>query len=117
MQNKAIELIKSQQSKFQEDDLEYGIAELMMDMCNTEPQAAELFIQDLEKVDMSIDKCARHLEDYARKNKRGNSYGMGDRAARRIIREFFGIPQPSEQQDTHSGNHARGNVLDLFDLI
>ena len=111
MQNKAIELIKSQQSKHQEDDPEYGIAELMLDMCNTEPQAAELFAQDLEKADMSLDKCARHLEDYARKNKRGNSYGMGDSVAR----EFYGIT--GEQQAAHSGNHARGNVLDLFDLI
>lgn len=117
MLNKAIELIKSQQSKFQEDDLEYGIAELMLDMCNTEPQAAELFAQDLEKTDMNLEKCVSFIEDYARKNKRGNKYSMGDRAARRLVREFFGIPQPGEQRAAHSGNHTRGNVLDLFDLI
>ena len=72
MQESVIERIQAQQKKYQEDDFEFELAELMMDLCETEPQAAELIAQDIDKQEMTLKKCARHIEDYARKNKKGN---------------------------------------------
>ena len=118
MQESVIERIQAQQKKYQEDDLEYALAELMMDLCETEPQAAELIAQDIDKQEMTLEKCARHMEDYARKNKKGNSYGMNDRKARRIVREFYGIPAPDDKPPapTYSGTTQDG-ILDIMDLI
>lgn len=61
-----------------------------------EPRSAELIAQDLENKDMSITAAEKKIKAFADKNKTGNFSCVTPAEADRILREFYGLPEPAE---------------------
>ena len=92
----AIEKLKEQQSKVPVRSAPWGVAEQLMDICRREPACAELIAQDLDNPDMSIVEAEKKIKAFADKHKSGESSCVGPEDSDRILREFYGLPDPGE---------------------
>lgn len=72
------------------------VGEQLKDICRMEPRSAELIAQDLENKDMSITAAEKKIKAFADKNKTGNFSCVTPAEADRILREFYGLPEPAE---------------------
>ena len=107
------EKIEAQQ-KGKEGTIVYEVGEQLKDICRAEPECAGIVAEDLENPDMSIDKAERHIEAWARKQKRVNGgVGVSGAAADKLLREFYGLPAAS----THPQHQANKDFLDLDDFL
>lgn len=98
MIEKAIEMLREQQSKVKERSAQWMVAEQLMDICRHEPASAELIAQDLENAPMSIVEAEKKIEAFADKHKTGSFSCVTPAEAENILREFYGLPKPGEQE-------------------
>lgn len=102
------------------NSLIWGIGQLLLDIAAQSEGAAEIITQDLDVKGMSLADLAKSMENYARKNKTGNGYFMDDETARRLVREFYKLPDCAEanpQTDAgHEESHASDGQDELLDL-
>lgn len=74
------------------------IGKLLREACRVSPQAAELLEQDLAIPEMSLEKCADALRDYAKKHQSGGCWSCcvigfePDNEAVKVILDFYRIP-------------------------
>lgn len=97
MSEKAIEMLREQQSKVKERSAPWMVAEQLMDICRQEPASAELIAQDLENASMSIVEAEKKIKAFADKHKTGNFSCVTPVEAENILREFYGLPKLGEQ--------------------
>ncbi|MDO4173702.1 MAG: hypothetical protein Q4D42_02960 [Eubacteriales bacterium] len=105
---------------YKEGSLEAGITEMLLNIAGRSPAAAELIAQDLRVKKMSIAAAAKHLTDYARKNKSGNGYYMTPKKAEELLRDFYKIPDVREEPARTLKPEAKkrhGKVVDLLDFL
>ena len=96
MTERAIELLREQQSKVSERSAPWMVAEQLMDICRHEPACAEILAQDLENVGMSITEAEKKIKAFADKHKTGSFACVTPTEAENILREFYGLPKPGE---------------------
>lgn len=90
----AIEKLREQQSKVPERSAPWMVAEQLMDICRREPVCAQLIDQDLDNPDMSVAEAEKKIKAYADGHKTGNFACVTPSEADRILREFYGLPEP-----------------------
>lgn len=90
----ALERIEAQQPA--ERTAVWMVGEQLKDICRREPRSAELVAQDLENEAMSIAECEKKIKAFADKHKTGSFACVIPSEAERIIREFYGLPDPEE---------------------
>lgn len=112
-----IEKIKQAGANYKEGSLEAGIAEMLLTIAKSSMNAAELIAQDLDVKEMNIDAAAKHLTDYARKNKSGSSYYMSPATAEKLLRDFYKIPDVREPKPDIEPKPQRGEIVDLLDFL
>lgn len=104
----ACDLISKQQ-KGKENTAVYGVGEQLKEICSASEKAAEIVVQDLANEDMSISNCEKKIKalaDERHKYSKSNSVYVSPAEAEGIIREFYGLPDPSS-----TGNY--GGCIDL----
>lgn len=119
MLENAIRLIESQQGSEDKSPHRWMLGEQIKDICRRDPAAAELVAQDLENPELSLAKLEQKFDEFAKKGEQRNgSQGSAiilPKQGERLIREFFGIPEPASQAPPAPS--APGKVLSLFDLL
>jgi len=108
--DRAVALLEQQQSKTKARSPQWMVAEQLKDICRREPQSAELVAQDMENPAMSITEAEKRIKAFADEHKTGNFSCVSPLEAERILREFYGLPDPAET--------ARpAGVIDLMDYL
>lgn len=110
-----VDKIREYQKKHKEGSLEFGIAELLIEISEANPKAAEIIITDLEKKEMNLSAAAKRLEEYAKKNKSGNSYAMTNKKAMELLKEFYGLTELETSKEVVK--KAEPDILNLEDLL
>lgn len=88
----ALEKIAAQQPKGRGPV--WMVGEQLKDILRSEPELAELVEQDLDVQEMSIAECEKKIKAFADAHKTGNFSCVIPSEAERIIREFYGLPEP-----------------------
>ena len=120
VQESAIEKLKAQQAKTDEDSPVYVVAEQLMDICRNEPQSAELLDKDLDNPEMSIKRAEVQIKAFVDKiheKKGGNIVALSLAKAEKILREFYGLPERGEKQDLKPASDDDEKPLDLMDFL
>lgn len=112
MTERAISLLREQQSKVPERSAPWMVAEQLMDICRHEPACTEIIAQDLENEGMSITEAEKKIKAFADKHKQNGFSCVTPAEAEDILREFYGLPKPGET--TAVGG---GVSLDLSDFL
>lgn len=102
--------------------LEAGVAALLLQMAKENNTWAELLAQDLDVKEMNLTALAKELTAYARKHKVGGGFFMDDACARKIIMDFYKLPEvdapvePPAMKPEQKPAPSWGSV-DLLDLL
>lgn len=94
MTDRAIASLEEQQAKVAARSPQWMVGEQLKDICLREPRSAELIAQDLENASMSITEAEKKIKAYADGHKTGNFACVTPIEAERILREFYGLPNP-----------------------
>ncbi len=113
--DRAVALLEQQQSEVKDRSPQWMVAEQLKDLCRREPQSAELIAQDLENPAMSITKAEKKIKAFADEHKTGNFSCVTPLKAERILREFYGLPDPSDGSE--AARPAGDKVIDLADFL
>ena len=97
MTERAIQMLREQQSKVKERSAQWMVAEQLMDICRREPASADLIAQDLQNESMSIVEAEKKIKAFADKHKTGSFACVTPIEAENILREVYGLPKPGEQ--------------------
>ena len=123
MLNKAIAAIEQQQEKVKARSAPWMVGEQLKDICRREPRSAELLVQDLEVEKMSITEAEKKIKAFADKNKIGNFACVTPVEADKILREFYGLPEPFEdggaadrREENREGERRNGSARKVIDL-
>lgn len=113
---RAVALLERQQSEVQVRSPQWMVGEQLKDICRHEPQCAELIAQDIENPKMSITEAEKKLKDFAdnHKHKAGTFFCVSPEESDRILREFYGLPNPNGEEETQSSG---AKVLNLADFL
>ena len=95
---RAVALLEEQQAKVPARSPQWMVGEQLKDICRREPHCAELIAQDLENPAMSITEAERKIKAFADGHKTGMFSCVSSAEADRILREFYGLPSPAEEQ-------------------
>lgn len=109
--NNAISKIEAQQ-KDKENTAVWMVGEQLKDICRESAHNADIISTDLENPEMSLEKCERKIEEYARNHKNGNCGCCPPKVADEIIRKFYGIPTAEESAYT-----KKTDLIDLSDFM
>lgn len=104
----ALQKITEKQSKFNESDKRYWIAEQVKDICRENEDNAHHIYNDLDDEQMSIKKIEERIANYAKKH--GGC--CPPQPADKIIREFFGLAEPTEKPA-----EPKNEMIDLADFL
>lgn len=91
---KAIAALEAQQAKVKPRSAQWMAGEQLKEICRREPASAELVAQDLEQPAMSIVEAEKKIKAFADKHKTGSFSCVTPAEAERILREFYGLPEP-----------------------
>ena len=105
------EKIAAQQGK--ERTAVWMVGEQLKEICEREPRAAELVLQDLDIPEMSLANCEKKIKAFADNHKTGNFACVIPSEAEKIIREFYGLDKPAEQVK----QPAPGGIIDLANFL
>lgn len=108
MLEKAIKEIEKQQEG-KDGTHVFCCGEDLKEILRKTPQAAELVLQDLEKEEMSIEKCAEKIKELADSKRKGNFAFVSPAEAESVIRQFYGIPDAETQEEK--------DTIDLSDFL
>lgn len=114
MQTEAIARLEAQQAKVKPRSPQWMVGEQLKDICRHEPRSAELIAQDLENTSMSITEAEKKIKAYADSHKSGNFSCVTPIEAERILREFYGLPNPDEVKTPPS---PAKKLVDLTDFL
>lgn len=118
-----IEKIKQAGETCKTGSLEAGAAALLLQMASENTAWAELVAQDLDVKEMNISALAKKMKDYARKHRVGNEFGMDDACARKIIMDFYKLPEaaapvePPAMKPDPEPKKQHGEIIDLLDFL
>jgi len=113
--DRAVALLEQQQSEVQARSPQWMVAEQLKDICRQEPHSAELIAQDLETPAMSITEAEKKIKAFADKHKTGNFSCVTPLEAERVLREFYGLPDPVEAPE--AARPAGTKFIDLTYLL
>ncbi len=118
--NKATELIQKQQSgKVNTPAFVIGLH--LIDMMKQDGRIASILEEDLQNPEMSLEKCAQKLKDAAdakHRETKSNTICITPPEAEKIIRKFYGLPDPEErQEETEMAPATIPDIIELEDLI
>ena len=97
--------------------LEAGAAALLLQMAKENGTWAELIAQDLDVKEMNLSALANELTNYARKHKVGGGFFMDDACARKIIMDFYKLPEVAAPVDLPAMKPAHSWGVDLLDFL
>ena len=99
--------------------LEAGAAALLLQMAKENGTWAELIAQDLDVKEMNLTALANELTNYARKHKVGGGFFMDDACARKIIMDFYKLPEAAMPVDPPAmkPEKRQGDIIDLLDFL
>ena len=118
MLNEIVKKITQQQTKLDASSPAFVVGEQIKEMCEKQPSIRELILQDLDIPEMSIQKVAEKLKEYADKNRKGaKQFCITPLVAEKIIRDFYGLPEREEQVSLSEPkpDTAHINLEDFFD--
>ena len=115
-QAEAIRAIEAQQAKGKDRSPQWMVGEQLKDICRREPRSAELLVQDLKVENMSITAAEKKIKAYADKHKTGNFACVTPSEADRILREFYGLPEPEAAAPLQKPMTDR-KIIDLSDFL
>lgn len=110
MIEKAIEKINEQIEKSKDGNVR-SCGYQLIDIIKTTPGAAELVLQDFERDGMNIADCEKKIHEEWKKNN-----GIDSRQADKVIREFYGIPDMTEQTPAVTAN-KKHSIVDLDEFF
>ena len=113
------EKIEAQQ-KGKENTAPWMVGEQLKEICSREPLAAELVEKDLAVKEMSLEACEKKIKEWADKHKKGGCAVVPPNVAEKIIREFYGIPEPGGDPSTplsSAQNDANGDIIDFTSFL
>ena len=118
-QNATIRAIEAQQAKVKERSPQWMVGEQLKDICRMEPRSAELIAKDLEVKGMGIVDAEKTIKTFADGHKTGTFACVTPAEADRILREFYGLPRPSEAAGVRpaSGGPSQESVIHLEDFL
>lgn len=99
--------------------LEAGAAALLLQMAKENNTWAELIAQDLDVKEMNLTALVNELTDYARKHKVGGGFFMDDACARKIIMDFYKLPEAAAlaEPPAMKPEKRQGDIIDLLDFL
>ena len=115
-QTEAIRAIEAQQAKVTARSPQWMVGEQLKDICRREPRSAELLAQDLKVEAMSITAAEKKIKAFADSHKTGNFSCVTPMEADRILREFYGLPEPSVALPPAADPPER-KIIDLSDFL
>lgn len=95
----ALEKISAQQP--QERNPVWMVGEQLKDILWAEPALADLVAQDLDVAEMSLTACEKKIKAYADGHRTGNFSCVIPSEAERIIRKFYGLPEPEQKPENN----------------
>lgn len=98
-QERAVALLREQQSKVKERSPQWMTAEQLMDICRMEPESAERIAQDIEHGGLNITEAEKKIKAFADSHRTGNFACVTPAEADRILREYFGLPEGGGRQE------------------
>ena len=119
-QAEAIKAIEAQQAAVEERSPQWMVGEQLKDICRREPRSAELLLQDLKVENMNITAAEKKIKAYADKHRTGNSACVTPSEADRILRKFYGLPEPgpaAPQIPSPPKPAADRKIIDLADYL
>ena len=122
-QTKAIAALEAQQAKVKDRSPQWMVAEQLKDICRQEPRSAELIAQDLQVEAMSITEAEKKIKAFSDAHKTGNFGCVIPAEADRILREFYGLPEPEAAPAPESVPAAppppaqQRKIVDLADFL
>ena len=109
--NNAISKIEAQQ-KGKENTAVWMVGEQLKDICRESAHNADIISTDLDNPEMSLEKCERKIEEYARNHKKGGCGCCPPNVADDIIRKFYCVAATAE-----APAKPTSAVLDLSDFF
>lgn len=110
------EKIEAQQAG-KENTAAWMVGQQLKEICKADTHCAEIVAGDLENKAMSIDAAEKKIKAYADKQKRtGNCVCVPPNVAEKIIREFYGLPEPGKPEQFPS-LQSKTDILDLADFL
>ncbi len=104
------EMIEAQR-KGHENSPVWMVGQQLLDIAAREPKSLELLKSDLAVKEMSLAEAEKKINAWADKHKEGSCVCVPPHVAEEILREFYGLPKPSEApEDTEP---AEGEYIDL----
>lgn len=111
MTQRAISMLREQQSKVKERSAPWMVAEQLMDICRREPHSAELIEKDLENPEMGIVQAEKKIKAFADRHKTGNFSCVTPSESEGILREFYGLGGAGDD------NGDAPEILNLADFL
>lgn len=121
MKEEAIKRIEEQQAKLKEGSAPWVVGEQLKDICRHEPKSAELIAQDLQVESMSIAEAEKRIKAFSDKNVgKGKFFCVTPVEADRILREFYGLPAASAEEEMPMAAEPAadsGKLIDIRDFL
>jgi len=116
--NKATELIQKQQSG-KDNSPAFVIGLHLIDMMKQDSRIEAILEEDLQNPEMSLENCAKKLQDAAdqiHRETKKNTVCLTPMQAEKIIRKFYGLPDPEDVQKEEPAPEP-GGIIELEDLL
>ena len=115
--SKLYDLIAEQQ-KGHENKPRFMIGEQLKEIAEREPLSAELLERDLEISEMSLEAAEKHFQAYSDKQsgKKG-TFCITPVVAERLLREFYGLPSPEENDPEKKEADGSAGYIDLSSFL
>lgn len=120
IQSDAIALLETQQAAVTPRSAQWMVGEQLKDICRREPQSAELLARDLQVKDMDITAAEKKIKAFADGHKTGSFACVTPAEADRILRKFYGLPEPGELPAApvpEPVSATSGRIIDLDDFL
>lgn len=119
VQETAIRAIEAQQAEAAPRSPQWMVGEQLKDICRREPGSAALIAQDLEREGMGITAAEKKIKAFADQHKTGNFACVTPAEAERILRAFYGLPDPGDAPVLPEPQPPApsGKILDLTDFL
>ncbi len=110
---KALDAVSAAQPK--EESAVWMVGEQLKDILRASPELAQIVIEDFEAQKTPLADCEKKIADYAKAHRHGSSGCCTPKAAEKIIRKHFGLPEePSVGCADSSAQGAVAVDLDRF---
>ncbi len=106
--------IIAEQQKGHETKPRFMIGEQLKEIAEREPLSAELLERDLAIEEMNLAAAERHFQQYADKNHgSASSFCITPAVAEKLLREFYGLPNPEDAAPAKPEPEASAGYIDL----